>query len=287
MAIVTEIRENRHNDDLDRIENVRVFEVQLEAAEADTARTARLNCGVATNDVHPEDAGLRARRFTAEATGGRAALKRYRVEVVYESPPPGETFGDPVLDDPVVRFGGRNVTAIAIQDKDGNAILTSSREWFNPPYEIETHPSVIGIERNLATASSATMRQYRDSVNSVGITIVGHALNARQGLLVNWEASSFRRSGYFRWRHSYTIEIADGTWDVELLDQGLCYIDSNNVQRRIKVEGEPVEEPKRLDGAGTPLAFDALPSASVFLAFRIRSEQDWSALDLPTVLPTG
>lgn len=265
-----------------------VLRVELGGDVDDTPRNAFLNCGVSPNDGHAEDAGVLARDFSVSVVEAERGKNLYDVSVVYESPDPGQSFGDPVLDDPVIRFGGRIETALAVVDKDGVPLLTSSAEPFNPPYELQVHPPVITIERNESTASSADMRSYRDSVNASAVTIAGHSLDARQALMIDWSATSFRRDTYFRWAHRYEIAIADGVWDIELADAGLFYFDSATppVRRRIKVEGEPVAEPHRLDGSGGPLDPDAPPAATVFLPFRVRKEANWSTLSLPTVLPT-
>ena len=264
------------------IRQTRIIRVQL-TSEADSPRQAFLQCGVAWGDAHPEEAGLTAREFDMQPIERPHHKKLYEVTVTYKSPVRGEYAQDPVNEPAEIRYGGRAETRIATKTTSGAAVLNSARDPFAPPYEYSVHPLTIMIGRAQATAVPATIRSYRDSVNSAAITVAGFSLAARQGLMTGWDASSFVAAGFgTRWRHEYTIEVADGTWDVELLDHGLYYFDTANVKRRFKIEGEPTEEPQRLDGSGGPLAEGAAASASVYWIFRIRTETNWSTLSLPT-----
>ena len=130
-----------------------------------------------------------------------------------------------------------------------------------------------------------TIRSYRDSVNTGSITLAGDTLNARQGLLVGWEANTLYRNGYTRYTHLYRIAIADGVWDLELLDHGLQVLDSSNKPQPLLVKGKPTASPRRLDGSGAKLLPDnAAASASVFNTYLVRKEANWSTLSLPTTL---
>ncbi len=287
-TVVEERRRGSMETSPGKIVLVRALRVYLDTAIADTPRNARLNCGVSTNDAHPEDAGVLARTFQVQPVAEELGKRAYDVTINYESPDPGQSFGDPVNDDPVIRFAGRSKTIIAIRDKDGTPLLNSAYDWFNPPLELDVHPATITIERNESTAVSATMRDFRDSVNSAGITIAGHTLAVRQALLSDWQATSFRRDTFFRWRHVYTIDIADVNWDEALVDQGLYYLDgaSPPIKRPVIVGGEPATEPQRLNGSGGVLDPNTSPVGTQFREFRVRKELAWSTLNLPTALPS-
>lgn len=263
------------------IRQTRIIRVQL-TSEADSPRQAFLQCGVAWGDAHPEEAGLTAREFDMQPIERPHHKKLYEVTVTYKSPVRGEYAADPVTEPAEIRYGGRSQARAVVRDKDGNAILNSAGMPFAPPYEIEYHPLTIHISRNESSANPATIRAFRDRVNSAAITVAGFSLAARQGLMIGWDASSFEATGFgTRWRHDYTIEVADGSWVVELLDQGMWYRDGSGAVRRIKPEGEPTEEPLQLDGSGGVIA-DPTPANAVFLPFNVRFEADWSTLSLPT-----
>jgi hypothetical protein len=284
--VVQHIKGGRIENRPDKLIITEDYRVYLDGTTADTKYSAEaaVRAVVARGTAHPDYSGALARSYSTAAEGGTGVKRTYVVTISYESPEPGQIFGDPVLDAPRIRFGGRKETRIAVKDKDGNPVVNSAYHWFVPPYEIDTTPLTISIERNETTVVGDTIRSYRDSVNNASVTIAGMTLAARRALMSNWEAASFTRDGYDRWAHSYTIEIAEGTWDVELLDQGMFYFDSANKKRRIEIGDEPTEEPQRLDGSGGKLAPDALPSASQYITFRLRKETNWSTLSLPSTV---
>ena len=220
----------------------------------------------------------------------------WMVRVDYETPQRESNYeedADP-LDDPVdINWTFTARTEVADKDKDGVAILNSAQDWFDPPLEQEVHDLAVTITRNDAVYVPLVAHNYVDSVNSDALTIAGLAITARQAKLVELSGNKAERNGVVYWVVTYRIEFRAATWDRNVLDQGLNYLDgAGKKQPCMESKTEKVTEPVRLNGSGgyltVPGAEEKTAAQSVWSAdygkFRIYQEKSFGTLGLPTTV---
>lgn len=191
---------------------------------------------------------------------------------------------NPVDDDDLISITTRKLTMVVEKDVDGKAIVNSAKDKFDPPVEQPISKITLTIQCNQASISLSTIESYTNSVNKYDITICGMSVDSKCGYLdsisATWNPDN--EHGYSWWTVTYKINIDTESFDREILDQGLYYLDGGT-KKRIKVGGKDAEEPQRLDGSGGVLA-DSDPSE--FLPFSTYKQKNWDNLNLPSALPS-
>jgi hypothetical protein len=164
--------------------------------------------------------------------------------------------------------------SIANEDIDGNAILNSADDYFDPPVTRDDSRPVMRIARNEATFDPATAYQFKDAVNKA--TFFG----ADPGTVKCADISAdliFNPDIGWYYSVSYEFEYNPDGWEKQILDQGLKYLDSTGSKVPVTEKGIPATSPVLLDGNGAQLAAGADP---VFLKFKVYPEEDFDSLNL-------
>jgi len=257
----------------------RVFKVVVNAA-TDGPYVAIYAAGIPDyGDAHPSDASAKATTITAEPLESDD-WQVHRVTVVYNDKPAGWA-ASPLDEDPVVSWSGIERMVVQARDKNGDPILTSAGDLFDPPLEEPISEPEVTIVKNVAHWNPFLAAQYRWAINSDTVTIAGFTAVPGQALMTAMEAVTANRNGTDYIQATYRIKFWP-TYKTFLLDHGLYYlvtIGATTYKRRIMVDGEECQEPQRLDGEGGVLAQGA---ASVFLEFDTKREMGFGLLDLPT-----
>jgi len=182
-------------------------------------------------------------------------------------------------------------------DIDGNAILNSAGQSFDPPLTQDRHTIVATIAYNSESYDPDNGSQFQDHVNNEPATIANLPnVPARMARILEIGAVQHFWEDISYWRVTVKVEInraewnqGEGDegqgWDKRLLDQGIYELkekdgDLNTVRIRTD-DGEEVTEPVRLNGFGEktwPASAD-----STFLTFKTDKEADFSQLNLATV----
>lgn len=177
----------------------------------------------------------------------------------------------------------------ATHDQDGDPIVNSAGDPFDPPVMVEVSRPVIEFTKYYTLVKIDWLERYHGSVNKFG----WHGRGPRKCKLeIEWAADTI--NNFPVWRVDFRVKIRreqwDGGpfdegqgWDLRVLDQGYREINVLTGERSKIVPpldglGSPVPGPYPLNGAGVPAPVDqALPS---YLTYRYYPEEDWSALGI-------
>ncbi len=223
---------------------------------------------------YPGDASATLRDLAAAQTDD--ALK-YIVTLDYATPDAEDRAENPLNDRVRKRWSFRRETRPAARDTDGNAILNSAKDPFDPPREMTVYYLELTVVRNEATYSPGTANAVINHVNDDTVTICGLTVGARKALLVEWGGVYTSRNGTNYWEVTYKLTFDPDTFDAVTLDQGLDQVVGGKKLRCVDSTGAESEIPQRLNGAGAQLPF---ASASVFLTDEIYETANLAALGL-------
>jgi len=193
---------------------------------------------------------------------------------------------DPTDEKPVVR-GGTIVREVVLEkDANGNAVVNSANDPFDPPLMKEEYDDLLSVTVNIASGSFnvATTMAYKGTYNSAGITICNYIIPQYAGLMRDIQYQALSRNGTDYWAVTYEIQVTrkDGLWRYEKpLDQGYQYLDASDSDRKKDIEndqGERISKPAKLDGLGGILASGGSP---VYREVPAKSGSAWAGLNLP------
>ena len=179
---------------------------------------------------------------------------------------------DPTTDDIVVEWETETFPRTIDRDRNGEAIMNSAGDFFNPLPELDIDYSVAVVEANVPFAVPSYFRQFRNSINNAGFQIDGESIPAEQGYATGFTLKKIEWRNSIPYRKlNYKILVADefdpdGGHKLSLLDAGFRYRDTAGNLHRIPDADEPVP----LDGAGAILA-DPQPDTAVFRDFDVRA----------------
>lgn len=191
---------------------------------------------------------------------------------------------DNPLNDPVkIRWTSALYTRPVIRDNDGDAIVNSAGDYFDPPPEKTFVMWTANIQFNVANRP-AGIRGYAGATNNATITIDGDAIAERRARVMGLDITEFQSRNEILFK-TVTVAIeclddddSDG-YDLVLMDQGYR-IKSGGVLKDILIEDEDgnlnrPSAPMHLNGGGSLLT-DPTPSTVVFRTFEVTKLADLS-----------
>lgn len=280
----------------------RVFRV-VTNSNSDDAAVIRAHASCPNvGDAHPNDVGSWCRRVNP-----RNESFSKRVWIVTAAYSSERELSDNPLDDPaLITWNTEQFQRPYFQDINGDAIVNSAGDPFDPPAMGDDSRVTATIRKNVAGISgiASWFLSYQDCVNNApflldGIYIAEGAAKMQAVSLgevqernsITYRVLSmtmhFRRDAYSA-AGSGSGATPSTEWALELLDAGfreLAQAGSTSgsggaYRRKITDEdGEPVKSPVLLDGSGEPLD-DPSASTAVFLPFDIYPVKDFSVLPL-------
>jgi len=164
-------------------------------------------------------------------------------------------------------------------DRDGNAIVNSAGDYFDPPVEIDQSHWTVTVTKNVSSVPTFILG-YTDGLNADGFAIQGVSIGAGVAKLMDLDVSELQIEGEVAFYiFTYTMELRPETWQLSVLDQGFRYVSGDDVKLILDDSTPPraVTSPKLLDGEGAVLS-DPSPSTAVFLDFDVYPEVDYSVL---------
>lgn len=215
------------------------------------------------------------------------------VSVTYSSKLEQPEYGD---EDPLARpaeisRGTIKFLVPATTDRDGNAIVNSANQAFDPPIEREEYRRTLRVVKNLITYDD-TWEEYLDAVNDKA----WFGFEAGEAKLVNLTAVRKYEKGLEYQEVTFEIEGAppftrfdalligdprpvstERTWTKHVLDQG--YRDIDDKVFRDKESGQPKATPTLLDGEGAALVLGV--DRPVFLDFDLNPDMNFDLLPIP------
>jgi hypothetical protein len=253
----------------------------------------------AIGDAHPSDSGARLRDKRAKRESADARLK-WIVDCQYSSGTATTAQPDnPLSRDPDISLDTEYIDRIPTAAFNGTnwttAVANTAGDLFDPPPSIQVPVTVIRIGRNESSFTVSTKNTYEGTVNSATLTIAGQSLTARQALMRSITASKATENGTTYYRVNYEILVADlngptigtspdavatTTHDLVIANTGYFQLVGGvKAPCLVTSTGEPANVPQLLAADGTQLSISGAP---VWLSFRVRREQAWSGLSLPS-----
>jgi hypothetical protein len=186
----------------------------------------------------------------------------------------------PTNDPAIITWSSEQFQRPAVFDKDGNAIVNSAGDPFDPPNMMDDSRRVVTVTKNLTTVP-AWILTYQDAVNSDVFTVDGVSIGAglakiqsvSVGEVQSRNATSFRTV-------SFTIHLQKDGWLLEPLDAGFREIDyaSGSLVNILNPgDSEQPSAPVPLDGSGAALDNPSTTN-NVFLSFTVYETKVFSAL---------
>lgn len=146
-------------------------------------------------------------------------------------------------------------------DVNGNNVLNSAGDPFDPPATRDRTRPILTIVRNQSTFDESLAESLADSVNS-DVFLGASPGNCKVGA-IKAKVAYDPIAGLY-WQVTYRFMFNKNGWQDSILDAGLRKLDpSTGLITQILVEGTPATTPVPLS-QGEPLALDAAP---VYLSF--------------------
>lgn len=176
------------------------------------------------------------------------------------------------LQDPVqITWNTEQFQSIAVEDKDGNAVLNSAGDGFDPPAEKDDSRWSVMVQKNVDAVPSWILN-YRDAVNSNAFGLDGIAVGVRQAKMqaITIGPWQFRNDIAFR---VLTLKIQlRGSWLLKLLNAGFRYKDGADRKLCLNDDETEVTAPVNLAADGSQIANPTAANA-IFLTFNVYNEQ--------------
>lgn len=252
----------------------RVFKV-----ESDSTSDTAFDVGSATGlpvigDAFPDDANAFCKSISVSCQAG---YKHWLVTCEYDDTYEIDNASTPADDETRISWTSELFQREAWQDKDGNGVLNSAGDPFNPPVMRDDHRTVCRIVKN-ATSVPAYVLTFPNVVNSAAFTIDGVSVGQRYAKISNVAVSEVRRRNGTAYREvTIEMQIRNQAWDFEILDAGFRRLDPSDSTKRILCvddDGVAVTEPALLDGSGAQVANPG-PTNAVYESFRVYSEANY------------
>lgn len=221
-------------------------------------------------DAFPDDANAFCKRISVSCQAG---YKYWTVQCDYD-----DTYDNanttPSDDETQISWSSELFQRPAWKDKDGDAVLNSAGDPFNPPVMRDDHRTVCRIVKNASTVPTYVLT-YPNAVNSTAFTIDGVTVAQRYAKISNVAVSEAkRRNGVVFRTVNIEMQIRNQTWDFEILDAGFRRLDPSDSSDRILIVNDDETlptDPVLLDGSGAVLS-DPDTTNAVFGTFRVYEE---------------
>jgi hypothetical protein len=227
--------------------------------------------------VHPEDSSAWCRELTVdndEPYTGWIVTANYSSE--------RELSETPTSDPAFITWDSEQFQKPAIQDKDGDAVVNSAGDFFDPPAMMDDSRRVVTVQKNLTTVP-AWILDYQDAVNSDSFSVDGVtiAIGTAKMQRVSVGAEDIRNGTTFR-QVTFTMHLQRDGWDMQILDAGFRRIDPGDSTKRIAIsldDGTEPTTPALLNGSGGLLS-NPTPANAVFKTFSVYKTRTFSSLPL-------
>lgn len=211
----------------------------------------------------------------------------YSSEPLTQQQREAQQFENP-LDRPAkVRWNTAKYNKPVFIDNDGNNLVNSAGEFFDPPAEVDRSRWTATVTKNVEGIPFYII-EFTDAINDADFTIQGVPVAHRCAKIMSIEISEEQTAQinetdtieYFVF--SYTMEFRPETWVLYLQDQGYRQISTTDDTKRIPIkdDGTPpkdVTKPWPLDGMGGKLA-DPSPTNTKLISFNVYTEQSFLVL---------
>lgn len=241
---------------------------------------ASLNIG---NTVDPW--AFYQRKGSAKLKSREQNKRLYLVELAFTTRPhrrcQTSKIEDPLLEPHRVKGSFVDILREALEDKDGDPLMNSSKQRFRgPAVQIEDGYPTVEVVQNVSWINLAFLGGYRKAVNNA--TFWGLPARTIRCDTFTWEQVQYGTC-YKYFQVTTNFSINEDTWDLRLLDHGTMVKIAGSSPAAFRQAKDPYEENVEvlLNGAGEALAPGA---AEVYLTKRVRAEKNFSAVGWPVSL---
>lgn len=187
---------------------------------------------------------------------------------------------DPTQDAMQIRVYTEQFQKPAVFDKNGEKIVNSAGDPFDPPLMMDDSRRVISLVRNVAAYPSWVL-SYQDAVNSDSFTVRGITYAAGVGKVQSVSISDGQiRNGYQFYTLEVLIHLQKNGWILQPLDVGfreLDYAGTSLINILNPGDNERPAAPVPLDGSGRALANPSTTN-NVLLSYSVYDTQPFSVL---------
>ena len=207
---------------------------------------------------------------------------------------------DPLDDPAITEWSTETYQTVVERDIDGNAVVNSAGDPFDPPAEKDDSRWTSVTRKNITTTVPDWFFAYQDNVNEDTYTIDGITITAGWAKISAIHLSAIQERNGTQYRVvTFTIHYraeSEGVggssgygsgsgddevepWHLNILDVGFRELDGSGDPTNIKdAEGDDIGSPWPLDGSGSkvdnPTAAD-----SVFLQFQVYHEKAFQLIE--------
>jgi len=238
-------------------------------------------------NTHPSDANAFCQQLAVTQKSG---WRVWTVTATYSTERPLNT--NPTSDPAIINWNSEQFQKPAVFDRNGNLIVNSAGDPFDPPLMMDDSRRVVTVQKNLAVVP-VWILDYQDAVNSDTFSIdgvsIGVGLAKMQAVTVG--PVERRSSTVFR-TVNFTIHLQRDGWALEPLDAGFRELAEESASvnagpcgasavRNILncYDQQPVAAPVPLDGEGRALS-EPSPTNCVFLTYHVYKTRAFSSLPL-------
>lgn len=262
--------------------STRVFLVQT-ASKYDDDQIALADPRIPSRgSQHPSNPRLFV--VSREALGNPKNRTVWRVEVNYSSESECLSHDpDDPLDDPIkVRWGTAKFEVVAEEDRDGNPLMNTAHEAYDPPAMKDDSRTTLTITRNEATYDPSRSEAFRDTVNQSDFQGFAAGKVKCDSITAGdaWQGCNH----YWVVTYVFHVNQKEG-WAVKPLNQGFREIPAGETEsREIRdADGTLASKPRPLDADGAEIPTADLPDAAIFNEHDVYDESDFDDLQLPNV----
>lgn len=252
-----------------------------------------ISTGTAPDDADVYLQRKEIRRMVDDGTERRSWI----VTCIWTPPEPGNNSGEPPTENPLLRpvrysLEWASKTKIAEKDKDGNPMVNSAGDKFDPPVEVDDARPVLVATKNMdgdnLGAIIALAIEYKNAVNTGSFFGAG----TRQAKVESITSGDLMEENGFRYYAVvFRIQFDSDTWDFSIVDKGTQVLevpegggDMVKVWPRVKVATETAKVGDLLDEVnlepdGT-MRDPSLPALFKEPAYRYYPEKDFSGLGI-------
>jgi hypothetical protein len=229
---------------------------------------------------HPVLIGHSCRNVKVTQDDG--APRKWTIEATYSSKPIKENQAEenPLNRPAQIEIETASYRRAIWEDINGDAVLNSAGDYFDPPVEIDVGYWTFRVKKNVADIPTYLL-DYENAVNNAAFTIRGLSIGQYEAKLSNIRIGDLKIEGDYQYfEFSYTMERRREKWiPLKVLDQGFRYKSEN---KRIHIMDNsptprPVTSPRLLDGAGNVLV-DPTPATAEYQKFTVYYARNFSVL---------
>lgn len=192
----------------------------------------------------------------------------------------------PLEREPVISGGGASITRVDLFDAVGDPMVNSAEDFYTDLPEQFVRAASVTIELNIATGGPARAAAYSNTCNSLAF----HGLEPRTcrmgEITFRRVVEEFEGEVVAYWSVAHPISWREDTWDWKPIDRGFGAFVGSTYRPLVDATGNPITEPKLLDGAGAVLTSGdpvVFPSAG----YKRVKPVDWTSMDLPNPFAEG